>query len=117
MGVVQLFSPQDVLNKLIGQTITLAKSSNQVVTIKEFLRCYDILELTNEINKPWETPGHLFGDLGAFIELEHLCRCIIFRKDPDPKVISKYIMDVTRFLVYWKRGMENRLLLKKVSLS
>src|SRR6185295_7173887 len=116
MSVRELFHAETALNKLMTQTLCLVRLSKEPRTMKNFLRCYDILELTNELNKPWaKHPGYVYGDFGAFIDLELTCREIIFKLDPDPKSVRHYVLDVTRFLIFWKKVMDNRAVQKHSS--
>ena len=80
--------------------------------MKTLLSCYDIFSLTNEINQPWDQPGYILGDFAAFSELEARCQDLIFKKDPSSELISEYVMDTTRLIFFWKKGVENRSLIK-----
>jgi hypothetical protein len=112
MGVQVLFNAQTELNGLMTQTVYLIRIATQVQTMKNLIRCYDILDLTNEINKPWDQPGYIRGDLAAFVDLEVACQDLILKKDPSPELVSDYVFEMTRFTFHWKKGMENRFLLK-----
>jgi hypothetical protein len=109
MKVQQIYSAKNALEGLMLQTIFLTRHCNEVRSMKNFIHCYDILELTHEINKPWDDhPGFVYGDLGAFVDLEITCQEIGLRKDPNPVLTSEYLLAITKFLIYWKRASENR---------
>lgn len=111
MSVLELFDAEKRLHALMTATIGLARQAREVRTIKNFVHCYDILEMTNTLNKPWDKhPGFVIGDLGAFVDLEITCKEIILKQDPSPHDVKVYVMDVARFLIFWKRAMGNRFL-------
>jgi hypothetical protein len=113
MSVRELFHAENALTKLMTQTLGLVRVSKDPRTMKNYLHCYDILDLTNELNKPWaEHPGFVYGDMGAFIDLELTCKEIIFRLDPDPRSVKIYVLDITRFLIFWKKVMDNKTIRK-----
>lgn len=116
MSVQNLFDAQSMLGGLITQTVQLVRVAQHVATMKSLIHCYDILSLTNEINKPWdEHPGYIRGDMAAFTDLEITCQELIIKKDPSPELISEYVFEITRFMFHWKRGVENRFLIKNFS--
>jgi len=113
MSVTELFHAENALNKLMTQTLGMVRLSKAPRTMKNFLHCYDILELTNELNQPWSKhPGFVYGDFAAFIDLELTCKEIMLRLDPDPRSVRHYVLDVTRFLIFWKKAHDNRTIQK-----
>jgi hypothetical protein len=113
MSVRQLFDAQIALSSLMNESIHLLRLSREVKTIKNYLHSYDILQLTYQINKPWdEHPGYVYGDMAAFVDLEFTCREIILSLDPSPEAVKKYILDINRFLIYWKKSQDNKVLTK-----
>lgn len=117
MAISQLFNAEKSLTGLMTQTVDLVRRSREVKTMKNYLHCYDILEMTDRLNKPWEShPGYVCGDLGAFVDLEITCKEIILKLDPSPGDVRDYVMNVTRFLIFWRQASGNRFL-KKIHLS
>jgi len=77
--------------------------------MKNYLHCYDIFDLTYQLNKPWgKHPGYVVGDLAAFVDLEITCKEIVQKLDPDPLLVKNYILDVTKFLIFWKKSVDNK---------
>ena len=110
MVIIHFWSPEQELQKLKDRTMVLVRESLAVQTMKDYIHCYDILDLTDRINKPWQMhPGVIIGDMSAFVDLHSTLKQIVLRQDPSGKRVKEYALAVAVFMNYWRISEENRI--------
>lgn len=97
-----IYNPEKELPKLSEETIRLVRVAREPQTMKDLLSCYDILKITEEINKPWECPGMLYGDRAAFSDLYRLSGKLMLAADPSRESMVCYTYDVKRLILFWQ---------------
>lgn len=110
MVIIHFWSPEQELQQLKDRTMVLVRESLAVQTMKDYIHCYDILDLTDRINKPWQMhPGVIIGDMSAFVDLHSTLKQIVLRQDPSGKRVKEYALAVAVFMNYWRISEENRI--------
>lgn len=102
-SVLPFFNAEVAVSSLIKQTIALVRQAQEPKTMKDLLYCYDILILTDSINREWNShPGVMFADDSAFQDLYKTAGCLMLYSDPSRDVMLKYSGQVKRLIHYWK---------------
>lgn len=106
-AILNLFDPKLELQRLKYETVSIIRVSREVSTMKCFIHCYEIIDLTDKINSPWDAhPGIVYGDLAAFSELEDGARRLIVYADPSAERVENYWKMTNRFISFWRRAMK-----------
>jgi hypothetical protein len=112
--VQQIFDPEFHIQGIKKFTITMITHSQKMETIKSIIRCHDIIDLTDRLNQPWEKhPGYMYGDLGAFVDLEVSCQDL-WRTELDIKLLKEFHQQTTCLIKYWKLSSGNRFLINTI---
>lgn len=112
--LLQFFNPKLELDRLKYESISLIRMSREIMTMKGLIYCYDILDLTERINRPWDVhPGGLFADMTALIELKEKSASLIVHQDPTAEKIHNYNQAIQRLVFFWQLSMENNKLIGK----
>ena len=106
--IVHIFNPKLELDRLKYETVSMIRVSKEVVTMKSLITCYEILDITEQINRPWDShPGKLYADLSALWELQERSRSMLIYQDPSADRITAYNTSVKRLVMFWKMAMSN----------
>lgn len=102
LKVLSIYNPSTEIPSLAKETIQIVREAKEPQTMKDLLVCYDILSLTEELNKPWEKPGVLYGDRGAFQDLYRISGSLMLAADPSRERMIPYTYDVKRLILFWQ---------------
>ncbi len=100
--ILSIYNPSKEIPHLSKETIRLVRVAKEPQTMKDLLSCYDILKITETINEPWECPGMLHGDRGAFQDLYRLSGKLMIAADPSREAMICYTYDVKRLILFWQ---------------
>lgn len=112
--VILFRSVEKEIQGLKRQTLVLARAAISPASMKAYLHCYEILEMTENINKPWTTPGVLMGDMAAFVDLQCTLKDLIHGQDPTGMAVRSYALSVANFVNYWRISEENRMSVRRL---
>lgn len=77
--------------------------------MKDLLHCYQIFDITDRINWPWEShPGKVFGDMAAFMDLQIVVERLMYFKVADQDKLDKWVDSINDFIRRWKAGIDNK---------
>lgn len=108
MQLVQFFNPKLEIEKLKYETVAMIRQSREVFTMKSLIICYDILDLTEQINRPWDRVIHqLKADQAAFGELRTRADNLILYRDPSEDRVLAYQHAVARLINHWNLTKKN----------
>jgi hypothetical protein len=108
MEIVHFYDPKLELNKLKYETVSMIRVSREVSTIKSLVCCYEILDITDQINRPWDShPGKLYADLAALWELQERTRSLLVYQDPSAERIHAYNQSVKKLVHFWRMAVAN----------
>ncbi len=106
-----VFDPNLEIEKIKYETIALIRICREIRAIKYLVDCYDILEMTDKINRPWDThKGIMFSDNAAMYELECISLSLVSWGDPTPERVKSYCIMVSQLIRFWKLSSQNLLL-------
>ncbi len=105
---MQFFNPKLEIEKLKYETVAMIRQSREVFTMKSLIICYDILDLTEQINRPWDRVIYqLKADMSAFGELKMRSENLILYRDPSEERVLSYQQSVARLINHWKLSQKN----------
>lgn len=97
-----LFKPQKTVGWLKGESIQLVREAKEAPTMKTLLCCFEILDLTDEINRPWEDhPQWFYGDKAAFQDLYTLSASLWLYNDPSRDRMFPYVNEIKRLIAWY----------------
>lgn len=107
-NLVSFFNPKLELDKLKYETVSMIRVAREVSTMKNLVVCYEILDLTDRINRPWDAhPGKLYADLAALWELQERAKTLLVYHDPCADRVLAYSNSITRLINFWKMAVAN----------
>lgn len=106
--LVELWSARIALSKIKEETLELVRIARGYQAMKDLLHCYQILDLTDRINWPWDKPGRLMADMSAFVELQTIVERLNYFKVADQDKIEAWVKNITTLMLRWKAGIENQ---------
>lgn len=108
VSVIHLYDPKLEIDRLKYSAFSMMRRSMDVRTVKNLIAIWDILDLTDRINKPWDSKRYrVFADMGALAELEQRSGALLIRKDPSEKEVMDFNSGVKRLIRFWRSGVEN----------
>lgn len=106
--LIHFYNPKLELDKLKYETVSMIRASREVKTMKSLVSCYEILDLTDQINRPWDAhPGKLYADLAALWELQERSRSLIVYQDPSADRINSYSKAIAKLVLFWRTAVSN----------
>lgn len=107
--LVELWSARIALAKLKEDTLALVRIARGYQAMKDLLHCYQIFDITDRINWPWEShPGKIFADMSAFTDLQIVVERLMYFKVADQNRLEDWVRSINDFMRRWKASVDNQ---------